>query len=68
MKKDIAFLFVPFVFLGLAWGFAGSSDTSSYEKEREHYCEMREIHRESQGEYGWPENADSRFTDEDCNR
>lgn len=37
-----------------------------HQAELDHYCEMRKIERDSNGEYGWPAEAHGKFNDGDC--
>ena len=51
MRKVIMVLVCVVGVLGLA--LAGHEQTEE-QTQRDHYCEMVQIHKDSGGEYGWP--------------
>lgn len=67
MKYDIlsvALFF--FLLIGFMAYQSGKGNDSIREQEISHFCEMRDIYRDSQGEYGWPQGAHSKFNDGEC--
>lgn len=38
----------------LAWAYTSDQDNREADREQQRYNEMRQLHNQTQGEYGWP--------------
>lgn len=50
MKLNILLI----VLVILAWAYTSDQDDREADREQQRYNEMRQLHSQTQGEYGWP--------------